>query len=226
MANGQDERRLTAILAADVVGYSGLIEADESGTLAALRAHRAEVLDPKITEHRGRIVSTAGDSVLAEFASVVDAVQCAAEIQRVMASRNEGVSEDKRIQFRIGVNSGDVIVEGDDIHGDGVNVAARLESLADPGGVFISGVAFSQVENKLELGYENLGEQKVKGISKPVQVYRVLLAPEAAGTLKRPQSDRKVGRTKGGEWWHTAFSADRGCEIVPLWRSRLFGSTV
>ncbi|MCH8181777.1 MAG: guanylyl cyclase [Proteobacteria bacterium] len=183
MANERDERKLTAIFAADVVGYSRLIEADESGTLSALTAHRAEALDPKITELRGRIVSTAGDSVLAEFASVVDAVQCAAEIQRAMADRNEGVSADKRIEFRIGVNLGDIIVVGDDIHGDGVNVAARLEALADPGGIFISGAAFSQVENKLELGYEDLGERKVKNIAKPIQVYRVLLATEAAGTL-------------------------------------------
>ncbi|MCH8111633.1 MAG: adenylate/guanylate cyclase domain-containing protein, partial [Proteobacteria bacterium] len=181
MANERDERRLTAILAADVVGYSRLIEADESGTRAALRTLRSEVTDPHIAEHAGRIVSTAGDSILAEFASVVDAVQCAAEIQRAVASRNEGVPEDKRIEFRIGVNLGDVIVEGDDIHGDGVNVAARLEGLADPGGIFISGGAFDQVQNKLELGYENLGPQKVKNIAKPVQVYRVLLAPEAAG---------------------------------------------
>ncbi len=183
MANDRDERRLTAILAADVVGYSRLIEADESGTRAALRTLRSEVTALHITEHAGRIVSTAGDSILAEFASVVDAVQCAAEIQRAMADRNEGIPEEKRILFRIGVNVGDIIVEGDDIHGNGVNVAARLESLADPGGVFISGDAFRQVENKLELGYENLGERKVKNIAKPVQVYRVLLAPEAAGTL-------------------------------------------
>ncbi len=166
--NGRDKRKLTAILAADVVGYSGLIEADESGTLAALRSHRAEVVDLQIAEHRGLIVNTAGDSVLAEFASVVDAVNCAAEIQRAMAVRNKDVSDDKRIQFRIGVNTGDIIVDGDDIHGDGVNVAARLEGLADPGGVFISGIAFDQVENKLELGYESLGEQKVKNIAKPV----------------------------------------------------------
>ncbi len=183
MANERDERKLTAILAADVVGYSRLIEADESGTLAALRTLRGEVTDPHIAEHKGRIVSTAGDSILAEFASVVDAVQCAAEIQRGMAVRNEGVSADKRIQFRIGVNVGDIIVEGDDIHGDGVNVAARLEGLAEPGGIFISGGAFDQVENKLELGYENLGPRKVKNIAKPVRVYCVLLDPEAAGTL-------------------------------------------
>ena len=183
MANGRDERRLTAILAADVVGYSKLIEADDSGTRAELRTVRAEVIDPLIDEHSGRIVSTAGDSILAEFNSAVDAVQCAVEIQRAMAVRNEPVSDDKRIQFRIGVNVGDIIVEGDDIHGDGVNVAARLEGLADPGGVFISGDAFRQVRNKPELGFEDLGEQSVKNITEPVQVYRVLLAPEAAGTL-------------------------------------------
>ena len=183
MANERDERKLTAILAADVVGYSKLIEADESGTRGALRALRSEVTDPHIAEHAGRIVSTAGDSILAEFASVVDAVQCAAEIQRAVAGRNEGVPEDKRIEFRIGINLGDVIVEGDDIHGDGVNVAARLEGLADPGGIFISGGAFDQVQNKLELGFENLGPRNVKNIAKPIQVYRVLLAPESAGTL-------------------------------------------
>ena len=192
MANGRDERRLTAILAADVVGYSRLIEADESGTRAALRALHSEITDPHIAEHAGRIVSTAGDSILAEFASVVDAVQCAAEIQRAVADRNEGVPEEKRIQFRIGVNVGDIIVEGDDIHGDGVNVAARLEGLADPGGIFISGGAFDQVQNKLELGYENLGEQKVKNIAKPIQVYRVLLAPEAAGTLITAKVPRQI----------------------------------
>ncbi len=131
MASGRDKRRLTAILAADVVGYSCLIGADESGTRATPRAHRSEVTDPKITEHVGRIVSTAGDSILAEFNSVVDAVECAAILQRAMAARNDAISEDKRIEFRIDVNLDDIIVEGDDIHGDGVNVADRLESLAD-----------------------------------------------------------------------------------------------
>ena len=190
--NGRDERRLTAILAADVVGYSKLIEADDSRTRTELRTVRAEVIDPLIDEHAGRIVSTAGDSILAEFNSAVDAVQCAVEIQRAMAVRNEPVSDDKRIQFRIGVNVGDIIVEGDDIHGDGVNVAARLEGLADPGGVFISGDAFRQVRNKPELGFEDLGEQTVKNITEPVRVYRVLLAPEAAGTLIAAKVPRRT----------------------------------
>ncbi len=194
MANGRDKRRLTAIFAADVVGYSRLIGADETGTRAALRAHRSEVTDPKITEHEGRIVSTAGDSILAEFSSVVDAVECAAEIQRAMAARNEKVTEDKRIEFRIGVNLGDIIVEGDDIHGDGVNVAARLESLADPGGVFISGGAFDQVRNKLELGYEDLGERQVKNIADPVRTYRVLLDARSAGTVTPATSPRRPTR--------------------------------
>ena len=202
MAAGRDKRRLTAIFAADVVGYSRLIGADETGTRAALRAHRSEVTDPKITEHEGRIVSTAGDSILAEFNSVVDAVECAAGIQRAMALRNEAVSEDKRIEFRIGINLGDIIVEGDDIHGDGVNIAARLESLADPGGVFISGSAFDQVRNKLELGFEDLGERQVKNIADPVRTYRVLLDARSAGTIT-PAPSRHQTRTR---WIFAAIS--------------------
>ncbi len=173
MAKGRDKRRLAAILAADVVGYSRLMGVDESGTRAALRTHRSEVLDSKITDHEGRIVSTAGDSVLAEFGSIVDAVRCAAEIQRAMGARNEAVAEDKRIQFRIGVNVGDVIVEGDDIHGDGVNIAARLESLAEPGGLCVSGKVVEEVRNKLDLVFEDRGEQTVKNIAQPIRVYAV-----------------------------------------------------
>ena len=155
-------RRLAAILAADVVGYSGLMERDESGTLAALKRHRAELVDPEIAKHDGRIVKLMGDGTLAEFASVVDAVECAADIQRGMAARNLDVAEDVRIVFRIGVHLGDVIVEDDDIYGEGVNIAARLEGLAEPGGICISGQAFDQVDTKVALDYRDLGEQQVK----------------------------------------------------------------
>ena len=152
------ERRLVAILAADVVGYSRLMEADEVDTLVALKSHREDLIDPTIAEHNGRTVKLMGDGALVEFASVVDAVTCAMAIQNGMTGRNEDVSEDRRIAFRIGVHLGDVMVEGSDLYGDGVNVAARLEGLATPGGVCISQQALDQVETKLDLAYEDLGE--------------------------------------------------------------------
>jgi len=142
-------RRLAAIFAADVAGYSRLMGADEEATHERLKAHRRELVDPKISEHSGRIVKTTGDGLLVEFPSVVDAVRCAAELQRAMIDREAGMPEDRRIRFRIGINLGDVIVEGDDIFGDGVNVAARLEALAEPGGVCISGVEWDQIDGKL-----------------------------------------------------------------------------
>jgi len=157
-------RRLAAIMAADVVGYSGLMERDESGTLATLKTHRAELVDPEIAKHDGRIVKLMGDGTLAEFASVVDAVECAADIQRGMTARNLDVAEEARIVFRIGVHLGDVIVEDDDIYGEGVNIAARLEGLAEPGGICISGQVFDQVDTKVALDYRDLGEQQVKMI--------------------------------------------------------------
>jgi class 3 adenylate cyclase/pimeloyl-ACP methyl ester carboxylesterase len=169
------ERRLAAILAADVVGYSRLMERDEAATLAALKAHRKELIEPKVAEHHGRIVKLMGDGALIEFASVVDAVACAADIQRAMGARNEHEPEERRIVFRIGVHLGDVIVEDDDIYGDGVNIAARLEGLAEPGGICISGQAFDQVETKVELGYRDLGARQVKNIVKPVRVYGIEL---------------------------------------------------
>ena len=181
MAEERVERRLAAILAADMVGYSRLMETDEAGTLAALKACRAQLIDPEIAAHKGRIVKTTGDGLLAEFASVVDAVAGAAAIQRAMAERNKDVPGDSRIEFRIGVNLGDIIIDGDDIYGDGVNIAARLEGLAEPGGICVSGAAYEQLKAKVEVGYEDLGEQRVKNIEKPVRVYRVLLEPEAAG---------------------------------------------
>ena len=167
------ERRLAAILVADVVGYSRLMEADEAGTLARLKALRTELIEPKLAARRGRIVKLMGDGLLVEFASVVDAVLCAAEIQSAIATANAEVPKDQRLIFRIGVNLGDVMVEGDDIYGDGVNVAARLEGLAEPGRVYISGDAYRQVRNKLDLGFEDLGERQVKNITEPVRVYAV-----------------------------------------------------
>src|SRR5215510_1941886 len=144
-------RKLAAIVAADVVGYSRLMGADEAGTLAALKAHRRELVDPKIAAHQGRIVKTTGDGLLVEFPSVVEAVQCAVEVQRAMRERNASVAEERRIEFRVGINLGDVIIDGDDIHGDGVNVAARLEALAEAGGICVSRMVHDQVRDKLDV---------------------------------------------------------------------------
>jgi TolB-like protein len=166
-------RRLAAILAADVAGYSRLMGADEEGTLERLKALRRELLDPTIAEHRGRIVKTTGDRLLVEFASVVDAVRCAVEVQQAMPDRNTGVGADGRIEWRIGINLGDVIVEGDDLYGDGVNIAARIEALADAGGVFVSNTVHDHVRDRLPFVFEDLGEQQVKNITRPVRVYRV-----------------------------------------------------
>jgi adenylate cyclase len=169
------ERRLAAILAADVAGYSRLMGRDEADTLARLKAIRRELIDPKIAEHRGRVVKTTGDGILIEFPSVVEAVACAVAIQRGMPERNAATPEEQRIVFRVGVNLGDIIVEGDDIHGDGVNVAARLESLADPGGICISGTVRDHIGDRLDLTFDDLGEQNLKNIARPVMVYRVLV---------------------------------------------------
>ena len=166
-------RRLAAILAADVAGYSRLMGADEEGTHARLQAHLRELVDPKIEEHRGRIVKNTGDGFLAEFPSVVDAVRCAVEVQRGMGDREPDVPEDRQIRFRIGVNLGDVIVEEHDIFGDGVNVAARLEGLAQPGGICVSGVVRDQVRDRLGFAFADLGAQSVKNIARPVRVYAV-----------------------------------------------------
>ena len=166
-------RRLAAILAADVAGYSRLMGADEEGTLERLKALRRELLDPKIAEHQGRIVKTTGDGLLVEFASVVDAVRCAVAVQQAMPERNAGVAADNRIELRIGINLGDVIVEGDDLYGDGVNIAARIEALADAGGVFVSNTVHDHVRDRLPFVFEDLGEQQVKNIARPVRVYRV-----------------------------------------------------
>ena len=173
------ERRLAAILAADVVGYTRLMGEDEAGTLSALKAHRTEFIEPKIADHRGRLIKLMGDGALVEFSSVIDALACAAELQSGMAERNERAGNGPRITFRIGINLGDVIVEGDDLYGDGVNVAARLEGLAEPGGICISAKVYDEVKNKLALAYEDLGEQEVKNVAEPIRVY--LIVPERAG---------------------------------------------
>src|SRR5436190_9864747 len=177
------ERRLTAILAADVVGYSRLMGTNEAGTLAALKALQTDFIDGKIAEHHGRIVKQTGDGMLVEFPSVVNAVACATEVQRGMRDRNADVPGDRRIQFRIGVNLGDVIVEGEDIFGDGVNVAARLESIAAPGGIMISGSVRDHIGNRLDLAFEDMGEQTLKNIETPIRVYRVhMQTPSTPGT--------------------------------------------
>src|SRR5213595_487891 len=178
------QRRLAAILAADVVGYSRLMGLDEAGTLAALKTVRADFMDRQIAEHVGRIVKLTGDGLLLEFPSVVNAVACAAEVQRGMRDRNADVPPDRRIEFRMGVNLGDVIVEGEDIFGDGVNVAARLESIAKPGGIMISGSVRDHVGDRLDLAFEDMGEQNLKNIERPIRVYSVALNKPAARDTK------------------------------------------
>ncbi|MBR0829407.1 tetratricopeptide repeat protein [Bradyrhizobium manausense] len=178
MAGERVQRRLAAILAADIAGYSRLMGADEEGTLAQLKAHRHAQLDPKIEEHLGRIVKTTGDGMLAEFASVVDALRCAIEIQRGMLERNADVPLERRIEFRVGINVGDIIIDGGDIYGDGVNVAARLEGLAEPGGICVSGRVQEDARGKLDIAFEDAGEQQLKNIAWPVRVYRVRLGGE------------------------------------------------
>ena len=185
------DRRLAAILAADMVGYSRLVERDEAGTLRRLKAHRKELVEPLLAEHGGRLVKLTGDGALCEFASAVDAVECAVRIQRGMEEREQAVSEEGRIRFRIGINLGDVIHDQGDLYGDGVNVAARLEGLAEPGGIAVSGTAYDHLHGKIDCGLAELGERKLKNIARPVRVYRVELesslpVPSAPLALDRP----------------------------------------
>ena len=214
MADPGEQRRLAAIFAADMVGYSRLMEADERGTIARQKAYRAELIDPAITKHHGRIVKLMGDGMLVEFASVVDAVECAVALQRAMAEREAEVPDDRRIQYRVGVNLGDIVIEDEDIFGDGVNIAARLQELAEPGGICISGTAYDQLKQKVEVGYQFLGERQVKNIVEPVRVYRALLDPEDAGKVVGLGERRRfpllasaaaiallIAVVGGGAWW-------------------------
>jgi adenylate cyclase len=177
------ERKLTTILAADVAGYSAMMGRDEPGTLAQLKSSR-EAMAEEIAQHRGRIFGASGDNLLAEFSSVVNAVECAVRVQRTLAERNAALPEERRMRFRIGINLGDVMVEGDDLFGEGVNIAARLEALAEPGGILISGAVFDQVRTKLSVGFDFLGAQAVKNISEPVPAWRVVLDGEGGASSR------------------------------------------
>ncbi len=179
MTGARVERRLAAILAADIAGYSRLMGADEEGTLARLKACRKALVDPKISEYRGRIVKTTGDGMLVEFGSAVDAVRCAVEVQRGMATSNVDIPETKRIEFRIGIHVGDIIIDDNDIFGDGVNIAARLEGIADPGGICISDDAHRQIRGKTEIAYDDMGHQSLKNITEPMRAWRARPAPNA-----------------------------------------------
>jgi class 3 adenylate cyclase len=177
MAEDGTKRRLAAILAADVVGYSRLMEADEAGTLALLKARRRDILEPLVAKHRGRVFKVTGDGVLVEFASAVNAVQCAVDLQQGMSTANGDHPEDPHIILRIGVNLGDVMVEGGDLYGDGVNIAARLETIAEPGTIVISGTAYDHVRNKVKVAFDDLGAQTLKNMAQPARVYRVAGTP-------------------------------------------------
>ena len=191
MAEARVERRLAAILAADVVGYSRLMGINEEGTLAALKTHQRELIDPKIAEHRGRTVKTTGDGALVEFASAVDAVRCAVEIQRAMSERSAAIPEDRRIDFRIGINVGDIIIDEGDVYGDGVNIAARLEGIADRGGICISDDTFRQVRDKIDVDFDDAGERQLKNIERPVRVYRVQLGKTVQRVERAPASTKR-----------------------------------
>lgn len=219
MAASPPERKLTTILSADVAGYSRMMSADEAGTFAVLKAYR-EVMTKLIADNRGRIVSTAGDSLLAEFASVVQAVECAVQIQRDLAERNAGLPDERQMRFRIGINLGDVLVESGDLYGDGVNVAARLQGMADPGGILISGTVFDQVKDKLSLGFDYLGPQSVKNIAAQVPTYRILLQPGAAAPFEHrepvePGNDRRAP-SRGDPWRSLYVDAARTGAIIAL----------
>ncbi len=187
MSSEPVERRLTAILAADVAGYSRLIGADEEGTLAQLKAFRKTLVDPTIAKHRGRIVKTTGDGMLVEFASAVDAARCAVEVQRGMADENTEIPQAKRIEFRIGIHLGDIIIDDNDIFGDGVNIAARLESIAVPGGISISRAVHDQVRDRINVCFDDKGEIALKNIARPVQVFAISGAKESKTTVS-PES--------------------------------------
>ena len=191
-----DRRRLAAIVVADVAGYSRLMGQDESGTLAALKAVLREVVDPKLAEHSGRLVKTMGDGLLLEFSSAVNAVRCSVGIQQEMAKRNADVPPERLLQFRIGINLGDIIIEGDDIFGDGVNVAARLQTLAERGSIYVSKSVHDQVQGKLDVAFDALGAQHVKNIAHPVEVYRV----RVDGSSVNPPEVRRIAWGPRARW--------------------------
>jgi class 3 adenylate cyclase len=191
------ERRLAAILAADVAGYSRLIGVDEEGTLHRIRSIRAELIDPKIAEHHGRLVKTTGDGLLVEFGSVVDALRCAVEIQQDMAERNAGIEVAERIDFRIGIHQGDIVVEDGDIFGDGVNVAARLEGLAEPGGICVSARVQEDTAGRLDIAFADMGEQSLKNIARPVRAYRISIQPRPVDVADGSAADWPVGMARG-----------------------------
>ena len=206
----QAERKLTNILSADVFGYSRLLGQDEAGTLATLRSYRG-IMDVLIRQHRGRVVNSAGDGILAEFQSAVMAVQCAVEIQRQIAERNQALDPDRRMWFRIGINLGDVIVEHDDLFGEDVNIAARLQGMAEPGGILITGAVFDQVKQKLSLGFESLGPQRLKNIDAEVPVYRTKLQDVG----EKPQAPPATA-TDADKWHRVKMSAIRLGAIAVL----------
>src|SRR5690349_17367209 len=185
---GQSPRRLAAIVAGDIAGYSRLMEVDEEGTHERVKRIQRDLIDPTIAEHQGRLVKTTGDGFFAIFDSPVEAVRCGIVIQQNMFGRNALLAKEQRIEYRIGVNLGDVIIEADDIYGDGVNVASRLESIAEPGEVYISGGIYEQIKHKLVCGYESLGDRKVKNITDPVRVYKVLPDPAAVNKARRRET--------------------------------------
>jgi adenylate cyclase len=201
------ERRLTAILAADVAGYSRLTGQDEEGTHARLSDHLRCLVDPKIAEHRGRVVKNTGDGLLAEFSSVVDAVRCAVDVQRGMAERNKDVPEEKRVEFRIGINVGDVMIDRGDIFGDGVNVAARLEGVAEPGGICLSGRVLEDVQGKLDIAFEDAGEQHLKNIARPIKVFRIDVDTKTGGSsaMRMPHVEARITR-RSWQWAALAFA--------------------
>ena len=210
----RENRRLAAIVAADVAGYSRLVGQDEEGTLRALRAHRREFIDALIEEHNGRIANTAGDSLLLEFPSAVEALRCAVELQEGMNRRNSDIETDRRISFRIGINIGDVIAESDDLLGGGVNVAARLENIADPGGIFVSSGVREQVEGRVDQVFDDLGYRKLKNISHPVHVFRVHLADTSphdygGGAFTRPNVAKTVAARGGCMCGAVQFEMDQ-----------------
>ena len=214
MADERANRKMSAILSADVKGYSRLMSADEEGTVKALNDCR-EIIARCVDDHRGRIVDSPGDNVLAEFISTVEAVKCAVKIQEDLKVRNADLPESERMEFRIGINLGDVIEEGDRIYGDGVNIAARLEGLAEAGGICISGTAFDQVKGKLQLGYQFVGKQTVKNIPDPIRAYKVLMAPEDAGKI--------IGEAKPNKWrWVLAAAAMLAAVVVAFFISNIY----